>query len=325
MSEVKVSVLCAAYNHERYIRDALEGFVSQRTDFAFEVLVNDDLSSDGTAAVIREYAEKYPDIIRPFYQTVNLYSLKKNVYDEVFIPNARGEYLAYCEGDDFWTDPNKLAMQAAVLDAHPEYSACAHNSIVRHMDSKEPDRLLIENSRDHAVEFELAVQGMSHAYHTSSLMARKEILSRRPDFYRISYESGVGDYPDALWLTLHGPVWFIDRPMSVYRVCSNQNSWSSDFSRVYERRTGFVSGEIDMLTALRGHVSGERLEAVDRELLLRRYELLELQGRSKEQLEPPYDEIYRGKGAVYRLKHFIKRSFPTLHSVYRRKRGYGDW
>lgn len=68
----KVSVLCTAYNHEKYIRDALEGFVSQKTDFPFEVLVNDDCSSDGTADIIREYAGKYPNIIRPFYQEKNL-------------------------------------------------------------------------------------------------------------------------------------------------------------------------------------------------------------------------------------------------------------
>lgn len=323
--ECTVSILCAAYNHEPYIRSALDGFLSQRTDFAFEILVNDDCSSDNTAAIIREYAERYPKLIRPFYQPVNLYSLKKNVYDEVFIPKARGKYLALCEGDDYWTDPDKLRLQVEFMEAHPEYSACVHNTVKHVCHSEQPDELLIPSPGDHPVPFELAVRGMSHAYHTSSLLARKDIMARHPDFYYISYSYGVGDYPDALWLALNGPIWFIDRPMSVYRICSNPNSWSADLDRDYNKRTHFVIGEIDMLTALRAHVSGGQLEAVDRELHLRQYELMELKGQSAQQLRPPYDEIYRSKDFKYRLKHFLKRSFPALHSLYRRKKGYGDW
>ena len=113
----KVSVLCTAYNHEKYIRDALEGFVSQRTDFPFEVLVNDDCSSDGTADIIREYAGKYPNIIRPFYQEKNLYSQggMTHLFASVFYPNAHGEYMALCEGDDYWPDPEKLQRQVSFL------------------------------------------------------------------------------------------------------------------------------------------------------------------------------------------------------------------
>ena len=80
----KVSVLCMAYNHEAYLRDALDGFVGQKTDFAYEVLVNDDCSTDGTAVILREYAERYPEIIRPFYQKDNLYQKHVSIYDAVF-------------------------------------------------------------------------------------------------------------------------------------------------------------------------------------------------------------------------------------------------
>ena len=103
-----VSVLCTAYNHGEYIAQALESFVTQQTDFPFEVLVNDDVSSDNTADIIRQYAGKYPHIIRPFIQEKNLYSQGINIYDHVFYPNVRGKYIALCEGDDFWSDPMKL-------------------------------------------------------------------------------------------------------------------------------------------------------------------------------------------------------------------------
>ena len=128
MDNIAVSVICTAYNHEKYIRDALEGFVSQKTDFRFEVLVNDDASTDGTAAIIREYAVKYPDIIRPVYQTENLYSQGVKIWRDVLLPMARGSYIAFCEGDDYWCDDGKLAVQKAYLDTHPECSAVVHNS-----------------------------------------------------------------------------------------------------------------------------------------------------------------------------------------------------
>ena len=114
--QCKVSVLCATYNHEEFLGNTLDSFLEQRTDFPFEVLVNDDASTDGTADVLREYAAKYPDIIRPFYQKENLYSRRINLYDTVFFPEVRGEYIALCEGDDFWCDPLKLQRQVDFLD-----------------------------------------------------------------------------------------------------------------------------------------------------------------------------------------------------------------
>ena len=142
----KVSVLCATYNHEEYLRQTLDSFLNQKTDFPFEVLVNDDASTDSTGDIIREYAAKYPDVIRPFYQKENLYSRRINLYDVVFFPACRGEYIAVCEGDDYWNDPEKLQLQVDWLDAHPEYSACVHNSIGRFTD--QPDKVLFAQDGD---------------------------------------------------------------------------------------------------------------------------------------------------------------------------------
>ena len=100
MDEIMVSIICTAYNHEKYIRDALDGFVSQKTNFKFEILVNDDASTDRTAEIIREYEMKYPDLMRPVYQTENQYSKGVRISHDILIPRARGKYLAYCEGDD---------------------------------------------------------------------------------------------------------------------------------------------------------------------------------------------------------------------------------
>lgn len=118
-----VSINCLTYNHIQYIRQCLDGFLMQKTDFKFEVLVHDDASTDGTADIIREYEAKYPDIIKPIYQTENQYKKGRGLcigYD-LQIKRARGKYIADCEGDDFWTDPLKLQKQVDFLEANPDY------------------------------------------------------------------------------------------------------------------------------------------------------------------------------------------------------------
>ena len=124
-NEVKplVSICCVTYNHEPYIRDCLEGFIMQQTNFPFEVLIHDDASTDGTADIIREYEAKYPGIIKPIYQTENQYSKGVDV-GKLVLDKVQGKYVAICEGDDFWCDPQKLQIQFDFMESHADYSAC---------------------------------------------------------------------------------------------------------------------------------------------------------------------------------------------------------
>lgn len=115
-----VSVCCVAYNHERYIRDAMEGFLMQETSFAFEILVHDDASTDRTADIIRAYQADYPDVVKPVFQTENQYTKGKRP-GLINFQRAKGKYVALCEGDDFWIDPFKLQKQVDFLEANPGY------------------------------------------------------------------------------------------------------------------------------------------------------------------------------------------------------------
>lgn len=121
-----VSVMCMAYNHEGVIRRCLEGIVSQKTDFPFEAVIHDDCSTDGTRAIIEEYAAKYPDIIKPIYETENQYSKFDGSLRRAIFPHLVGKYVAICEGDDYWTSPDKLQMQVDFLESHPDYALCFH-------------------------------------------------------------------------------------------------------------------------------------------------------------------------------------------------------
>ena len=320
----KVSVLCATYNHEEYLRQTLDSFVNQKTDFPFEVLVNDDASTDGTGDIIREYAAKYPEIIRPFYQKENLYSRRINLYDVVFFPACRGEYIAVCEGDDYWNDPEKLQLQVNWLDAHPEYSACVHNSIGRFTD--QPDKVLFAQDGDRDIPFEQVVQGMSHAYHTSSILARREFILNPPDYRDVAYHQGYfTDYAVGVRLGLAGKVRFLDRCMSVYRIGSNPSAWSRGVGQEYHKLKRFVSGEIAMLKTVKQHpLTPEQEAAIDQVLLEREYELLYIEGRVDEMVKPPYDKIHKSMGKGRIISTELKRRLPHLHRLYRKRRGYED-
>lgn len=123
-----VSIKCLVYNHEPYLRQCLDGFVMQKTNFAFEAIVHDDASTDNSASIIREYAEKYPNIIKPIFETSNQYSKKNGsvgrIMNAAIHPDTK--YIALCEGDDYWTDPNKLQIQVDFLEKNKEYAFCCH-------------------------------------------------------------------------------------------------------------------------------------------------------------------------------------------------------
>lgn len=123
MESPLVSICCISYNHERFIRKALEGFVNQKTSFPFEIVISDDCSSDGTRAIITEYASKYPEIFRDVSPKENLGVSRNFIHVQ---KEAKGKYVAFCEGDDYWTDAQKLQKQVDFLESHPDYSVTFH-------------------------------------------------------------------------------------------------------------------------------------------------------------------------------------------------------
>ena len=323
--EIMVSVLCTAYNHEKYLREALDSMVNQQTDFAYEILVSDDVSTDSTPDIIRDYAARYPDKIRPFLLTENLYSQGRDVYYEVFFPAAQGKYTAFCEGDDFWTDPTKLQRQVDFLEAHPDYTACVHNTELMKYEGTRADDSLVTRDADCDMEFSDILPGMSHAWHTSSLLGRTDLLADPPDFYDIAAEAGFGDFPYALWLRLNGKIRFLARFMSCYRLSSGTDSWSADQEKQTSRRTRFFRGVIDMLTAFRAHVADAELLRLTDEWIDRwNFQLLYTLGRDRELRREPYRSILKSKPLAFRAKNLLKCALPGLHRLYRRRRGYNE-
>ena len=324
MSDTKcmVSILCTAYMHEKYIAQTLDSFLMQETDFDFEILVSDDASTDATAEIIRSYVQRYPDKVHAFLMEENIFSQGRNFYTEFLFPNAKGKYICHCEGDDYWTDKSKLQRQVDFLEAHDDYSACVHNTNLHYCDGSVPDRALLSMSEDMDLSMEAILSGASRSFHTSSLMARREILTDTQDFYHVAYKYGFTDYANNVWLRLNGKVRCLNRIMSVYRINSNSDAWSSGVDYQYGKLRNFIHGQCDMLRTLIPHTEGENRRLAEQALLEREFEIMYIEGRDREQRRYPYSELLKKQSFSYRLKNFVKSYFPAIQRYYRKKHGW---
>ena len=223
--DILVSVSCITYNHGKYLRDAIKGFLMQDCDFKYEILIHDDASTDDTADIIRELEREYPDTVRPLIQTENQYRKGiKNISGVWNFPRARGKYIAMCEGDDFWTDPEKLKLQADYMESHPECAMTLHSARISSEDGAYRGKKMIRPYKEsRQVKAEEVISKRSN-YPTASLMFRTEYTRSLPDYY---YKCPVGDIPLQIYMASKGTVYYFDRPMSVYRAGA-EGSWSSD-------------------------------------------------------------------------------------------------
>ena len=216
-----VTIQCLTYNHEAYIRQCLEGFVMQKTNFRFEAIVHDDASTDGTAAIIREYAEKYPDIIKPIFEVENLYSRHDGSLGKVIRENTHGKYIAICEGDDYWIDPLKLQKQVDFLENNENVGLCYTGTKVYNQKKK-----IFQSSISLPYKnFQSLL--LRNPITTLTVMYRKELLDSylkevRPD------NKGwlMGDYPLWLWISSQSEIYFINEATAVYRYLENSASHS---------------------------------------------------------------------------------------------------
>ena len=253
MSDYLVSVCCFAYNHEKYIRETLESFVNQKTNFGVKYIVHDDASTDNTPVIIQEYAEKYPEMIFPVFQKENQYSKGILIENEFIVPLLEGKYVAICEGDDYWTDENKLQIQVDFLEANPDYSMCLHNTQFMNEDGSLREFYFNFSScdRDYNTS-EIILNGLGATGHTSSFMFRSEYAYLPKEFLL----SGTGDFSRLIYCSLNGKVRYIDKVMSYYRNNSD-GSWTRRIYYNKDELIKYCEGFIKDITRLNDLTDGK--------------------------------------------------------------------
>lgn len=215
-----VSVYCTTYNHEKYIRKALDSFVNQKTNFRYEVLIHDDASTDNTPNIIKEYAVRYPDVIKPIFQKENQRSKNVKIVREYIWPLMKGKYVAVCEGDDFWTDENKLQLQFDAMELHPECVMCSHFTELYSMDKHKVMRTFPNQKHklsDGIISGDLQFDLVFELFHLSSDFFRKDIYDEyQENNFEYSKVMKTGDRALLLYFMNRGDFYFLARTMSRY-------------------------------------------------------------------------------------------------------------
>lgn len=232
-SPVMVSIKCLTYNHAPYIRQCLDGFIMQNTDFRYEAVVHDDASTDGTNIILREFAGKYPDIIIPQFEDTNQHTNPtKGGITKNMNPIIRGKYVAFCDGDDYWTDPMKLQKQVDYLEAHPECGMVYTQAKQYFQETGE----FIDGWAAQS-DFEDLLQNANKIM-TLTAVCRSELYVQYWENIGFQNKFKMSDFPKWLYISKHSKIHFMDDVTGVYRILKNSASHNSD---VYKKADFLVS------------------------------------------------------------------------------------
>ena len=232
-NDIMVSINCITYNHEKYIKEALDGFLMQKTNFKYEILIHDDASTDNTANIIKKYEKKYPKIIKPIYQNENQRSKGIKINFEFNYKRSKGKYIALCEGDDYWTDPYKLQKQVDFLETHKEFSMCFHD--VEKIDENGNIlncKLWPNNTRTkEMITLKDILKGNYLA--TASIVFRNNLINY-DDYENLSRNLFFGDWVFQVLIAKKGPIYFLKQKMGVYRITNKGVTKSTSILKILE-------------------------------------------------------------------------------------------
>lgn len=265
---MKVSVICWTYNHEAFISDAMEGFLKQKTQYPYEIIVHDDASTDRTVEILKDYQRNFPDKIKLIIQKENLYSRYGN-FQEInrqILEITKGEYIAMCEGDDYWTDPFKLEKQISYMEEHKDCTICAHESTVVNTEKK----LLHESFIQFAERWR---RQFFHGYGRYSskdflyydVIATASTVCRRKNFEEFPREIYEAPYEDIMmrqWLAAQGYLYYMEDVMAVYRY-ENKDSMMGKLQLSMEGKLKNIDNTIETYEVLKKCLEKSYISEID--------------------------------------------------------------
>lgn len=320
---VSVSVVCITYNHEKYIEKALESFVTQKTNFPFEIIVHDDASTDGTADIIRRYEKEYPQLIKPIYETENQYhkqnwsSIKKQ-----YGPLIKGKYIALCDGDDYWIDDHKLQKQFDYMEAHPDCSFCGTDGYedsgrigatalsFSHMPK---DRSILANEENHLGVPEMIRLG---SIPTASYFLRAAFMAEIPEMPENCFG---GDWFIRIYLASKGYGHCINEPSCVYRTRVN-GSVTDQWRQKPAVRVEFIERAVHLMDYMDEYTGYQYHEDFVKEKEIMFYEKAKAEGNSRALRNSHSFKIAKQFGKKEILRYLAASYFPLLYEWQRKIR-----
>lgn len=315
MENIIVSICCITYNHEKYIEDAIKSFLMQKTNFDYEILIHDDASTDKTSQIIEKYQKKYPKKIKVIYQTENQYSLGVDVL-RILYNKAKGKYIAICEGDDFWTDKNKLQKQVDYMEKHQSCSGCFHAADIINEEKKEKIGEIKPYNKDKILTTEEIILGGGGFVATNSIFCLTKFLKNFPNFYKVS---PVQDYPTQILISLYGYVYYMADTMSVYRS-NTPGSWTERLESLKEKELKEKKKKLHeklilMLKELDSYSSKKYSKCIDKKIREFEFRNLLLENNLKELKKIKYKEWYNKISKGNRVKLYIQYYSPAFYEV----------
>lgn len=326
--EVMVSICCMTYNQEKYIGQCLDSFLMQKCNFKFEILINDDASTDKTAEIIRGYESKYPDVVKPIYQMENQFSKGVRISTEILLPKANGKYIALCEGDDYWVDPYKLQKQVDALEKNDSCHMCVHMVDVVSEDGSATDMSLPPKScnlREGVLSGRelLEVECMErNAFQLSSYFFRsddiKKYINEKPKF---STMSPVGDLSYLFYFSNLGDVYYYSVTMSHYRRGSDSSvqrvrSTINTKEKLLER----YNKQIDAINEFDAYSNGKYHDLCEDKCNALMFFIAQRYHDYREMSKPRYKKIVKRLGIKARIKIYMEAYFPRIMKLYNKAR-----
>lgn len=312
---IAVSIICMAYNHEKYVKRALDSFIEQETNFHFEVLINDDCSVDGTVDIIKKYAKDYPNIIRAIFQKENQYSKGNSITRNILLPKAKGKYFVFCEGDDYFIDKNKLQKQYDYMERNKNCTLCIHNSIFVNERGDHISDYIVADKLPRIISCQEVIYGGGGFCATSSIMGRLSTVKKLPDYFDfLGY-----DYTWQIYLASLGETYCFDERMSAYRVFS-AGSWSSNMLSNDKKQVEHIQKVIELRNLFNENTNFEYEDIIRRANLESQIEIYLNTGDYRKIFDKDHISAIFKMSFTKMVKTIIKICFPGIVKVIKRRR-----
>lgn len=332
MNNPLVSICCNTFNQEKYIGNAIAGFLMQKTTFPIEIIVHDDASTDGTAAIISGYAKKYPHLIFPILQRENQLSQGIKPLLHYDLPRARGTYIALCEGDDYWTDPHKLQKQVDFLEANPGYGL-SHTDVKIYR-QKQNDLIdshdNLKNLANQPTDLKERILLSRYIIRTPTVVMRRQLMLELLDQDPFLFHSGyfrMGDTP--LWVELanRSKFHYLPEATAVYRMHGGSASRQTHVGKqmrfmlsMFDLRMYFDAKYRFSETYSRTIRRKYQQVLFDYQVLHPDYEPLHPSENGHRSLRQTMVRSQAGRMAYRQYVQLYYRLLPTLQAVYRKFR-----